>query len=558
MLEAGLDAFAQALRRENHTLKRALTDPHVFSGIGNAYSDEILHAARLSPFKQTQSLGDDEVARLFEAVRATLVGWSARLREETGDGFPEKVTAFREGMAVHGRYRQPCPVCGSPVQRVVYAANEANYCATCQTGGRLLADRSLSRLLREDWPRTLEELERRRAPKAGRGFSPYDLADAGRSCRRRHRVRLPAAPALAAQDAGVLRFGGDAEGGAPFVEADPRDPSRVVGFEVDVAALLAAGLGRTPRFVQVGFTTLDPAVERGDFDIGLSGTRGPPGRRARLAVTVPYYEFREVLTVRQSDAARLTSLAALRGRRVATLGATLASDLLDRAREEHGVVPVIYEDDVHPYTDLAVGRVDAVLLDAVLADRGVSRNPGLVNQPADMGVGHYVGTLAPENAALRDRIDGLLRAAMRDGRLEAIFRKWRMWNDDQPRLYARVLAAESGSKDPDPRSGGGPKRRRRRPRIGGWRRPSAICPRCCARRSSRCCSRASRWRWPWAPASRSRPAASTEARPSARCSPRGWSWCAARRSCCSSSSSTSGSSRSCSSRRWPRRCWGWG
>jgi formamidopyrimidine-DNA glycosylase len=158
----GLDEFAAALRRENHTLKRALTDPHVFSGIGNAYSDEILHAARLSPFKQTQTIGAEEVARLFDAVRATLSEWSQRLRDETGDGFPEKVTAFREGMAVHGRYRQPCPVCGSPVQRVVYAANEANYCATCQTGGRLLADRSLSRLLREDWPRTLEELEKRR------------------------------------------------------------------------------------------------------------------------------------------------------------------------------------------------------------------------------------------------------------------------------------------------------------------------------------------------------------------------------------------------------------
>ena len=165
VLEAGLDAFAEALRRENHTLKRALTDPHVFSGIGNAYSDEILHAARLSPFKQTQTIGDDEVARLFEAVRSTLTGWAARLREDTGEGFPEKVTAFREGMAVHGRYGKPCPVCGSPVQRVVYADNEANYCATCQTGGRLLADRSLSRLLRDDWPRTLEELERKRNPK---------------------------------------------------------------------------------------------------------------------------------------------------------------------------------------------------------------------------------------------------------------------------------------------------------------------------------------------------------------------------------------------------------
>jgi formamidopyrimidine-DNA glycosylase len=165
VLDIPLATFAEALRRENHTLKRALTDPHVFSGIGNAYSDEILHAARLSPFKQTQAIDEEEVARLFEAVQSTLTGWAARLREETGDGFPEKVTAFREGMAVHGRYGQPCPVCGSPVQRVVYADNEANYCATCQTGGRLLADRSLSRLLRDDWPRTLEELERRRTPK---------------------------------------------------------------------------------------------------------------------------------------------------------------------------------------------------------------------------------------------------------------------------------------------------------------------------------------------------------------------------------------------------------
>ena len=162
VLEASLPAFAQALTRENHTLKRALTDPHLFSGIGNAYSDEILHAARLSPFKQTSGLTDEETRRLYEATRATLTQWTTRLQEETGEAFPEKVTAFREGMAVHGKYGQPCPVCGTPVQRIVYAANEANYCVTCQTGGRLLADRSLSRLLREDWPRTLDELEQRR------------------------------------------------------------------------------------------------------------------------------------------------------------------------------------------------------------------------------------------------------------------------------------------------------------------------------------------------------------------------------------------------------------
>ncbi len=162
VLSADTAAFAAALRRENHTLKRALTDPHLFSGIGNAYSDEILFAARLSPFKPTSTLTDEEIARLFDATQATLSGWIDRLQEETGTDFPAKVTAFREGMAVHGRYGKPCPDCGSAVQRVVYASNEANYCATCQTGGRLLADRSLSRLLRDDWPKTLAELERRK------------------------------------------------------------------------------------------------------------------------------------------------------------------------------------------------------------------------------------------------------------------------------------------------------------------------------------------------------------------------------------------------------------
>ena len=163
VLDCSFDAFAAALRRENHTLKRALTDPHILSGIGNAYSDEILHAARLSPFKQTQTIDEAQLRQLYEATRSVLRDWTARLVAETGDAFPEKVTAFRQGMAVHGRYGQPCPVCHTPVQRVVYAANEANYCATCQTDGRLLADRSLSRLLREDWPKTFEDLDRRRA-----------------------------------------------------------------------------------------------------------------------------------------------------------------------------------------------------------------------------------------------------------------------------------------------------------------------------------------------------------------------------------------------------------
>jgi len=162
VLNIDLATFVEALRRDNHTLKRALTDPHLFSGIGNAYSDEILHAARLSPFKQTSGLTSEEAARLFDATRSVLSSWIDRLQSETGSDFPEKVTAFREGMAVHGRYGKPCPVCGSAVQRIAYASNEANYCVACQTGGRLLADRSLSRLLRDDWPRTLEELERRR------------------------------------------------------------------------------------------------------------------------------------------------------------------------------------------------------------------------------------------------------------------------------------------------------------------------------------------------------------------------------------------------------------
>jgi formamidopyrimidine-DNA glycosylase len=156
IFEATGEQFAARLRSENHTLKRALTDPRLFSGIGNAYSDEILHRARLSPLMLTSRLSDADAATLFGATRAVLTEWTDRLRAEVGDGFPEKVTAFREGMAVHGRFRQPCPVCGTPVQRIRYADNETNYCAKCQTGGRLLADRALSRLLKEDWPREID------------------------------------------------------------------------------------------------------------------------------------------------------------------------------------------------------------------------------------------------------------------------------------------------------------------------------------------------------------------------------------------------------------------
>ncbi|MFN0064442.1 MAG: Fpg/Nei family DNA glycosylase [Myxococcaceae bacterium] len=166
VLDATLEQFRDRLQRERHTLKRSLTDPTLFSGIGNAYSDELLHAAKLSPLRLTDSLREDEVLRLFDATRKTLVVWTEALRKETGEGFPEKVTAFREGMAVHGRYRQPCPVCGSPVQRIVYVENETNYCAVCQNQGRLLADRSLSRLLKDDWPKSPEELEELRSPRA--------------------------------------------------------------------------------------------------------------------------------------------------------------------------------------------------------------------------------------------------------------------------------------------------------------------------------------------------------------------------------------------------------
>src|SRR5262245_9331511 len=158
-LEADVAAFGSALTRENHTLKRALTDPHLLAGIGNAYSDEILHRARLSPTRLTRQLRAEEIGTLWQATRDTLHEWIERLRRETGDRFPEDVTAFRPEMAVHGRYRQPCPTCGAPVQRIVHADNETNYCARCQTGGQLLADRSLSRLLKDDWPRSIEELE---------------------------------------------------------------------------------------------------------------------------------------------------------------------------------------------------------------------------------------------------------------------------------------------------------------------------------------------------------------------------------------------------------------
>ncbi len=250
-------------------------------------------------------------------------------------------------------------------------------------------------------------------------------------------------PGLAAQETHVLRWGGDAEGGAPFVEADPNDPQKLVGFDVEIAELIARELGRTPAFVQVAFASLDQSAARGDFDIGLSGIEDTSGRRAAVAASIPYYRFQEVLTVRASDRDRFRTLADLRGRRVATLGGTIAYDLLLAAEREHGIVAVSYDDDVHPYTDALNGRVDAVLLDNVLADRAMRRNPGLYTQPESVAAGHYVVITALANSGLRDEVNRILRTAMADGRLEAIFRRWRVWTDDQQTLYAAELRRES-------------------------------------------------------------------------------------------------------------------
>jgi polar amino acid transport system substrate-binding protein len=254
----------------------------------------------------------------------------------------------------------------------------------------------------------------------------------------------PVVPGLdrcaAAEPPLVFRWAGDPEGGAPYVEANPSNPDEVVGFDVDIAALLARGLDREPRFLNVTFTSIDQSIARGDADIGLSGVEDTPARRATMAVTLPYYEFREVLAVRAGDAARFRSLADLRGRTVGTLGGTIAYEILLRAEREHGLRVASYDDDVHPYSDLVIGRVDAVLLDHVLAERRIRTIQGFLIQPQTVAIGHYVGVLAPWNAPLRDSLDEILRGAMRDGTLERIFRTWAVWNDDQPKLYARLLA----------------------------------------------------------------------------------------------------------------------
>lgn len=247
-------------------------------------------------------------------------------------------------------------------------------------------------------------------------------------------------PIAAAEPPRVLRWAGDPEGGAPFVEADPSHPDKVTGFDVEIAALFAAGIGRTPEFVNIQFTSIDQSIARGDAEIGMSGIEDTPARRAALSVTLPYYEFREVLSVREADAPRYHSLADLRGRTVGTLAGTIAYEILLRAERDHGVHVVSYEDDVHPYSDLVIGRLDAVLLDNVLAERRHHAMKGFTIQPETIATGHYVAVLSAKNAPLRDSMNQILLAAMRDGRLERIFRTWSVWNEDQPRLHQQLLA----------------------------------------------------------------------------------------------------------------------
>jgi len=246
----------------------------------------------------------------------------------------------------------------------------------------------------------------------------------------------------------VLLWGGDAEGGAPFVEADPADASKVRGFDVEVAATIARGLGRRAQFVQVQWSSIDQSVERGDFAIGMSGMEDTPARRARHAVTVPYFEFREVLAVRPQDAGRWHGLSDLKGRRVATLGATLAYDLLLAAKDSFGVIPVSYDDDVHPYSDLMAGRVDAVLLDHIIARRRSALR--FVIQPQAVATGHYVGVLALADSVRRDSVNAVLITAMRDGTLEQIYRRWDVWDPAQGELFRRVQGEVVGAQHAAP------------------------------------------------------------------------------------------------------------
>jgi polar amino acid transport system substrate-binding protein len=244
-----------------------------------------------------------------------------------------------------------------------------------------------------------------------------------------------ATTAFAAQP---LRWGGDAEGGAPFVEADPRDPSKLRGFDVEVAEEIARTLGRPPQFVQVAFTAIDQSVQRGDFDMGMSGVEDTPARRAAVAATIPYYEFREVVTVRAKDRDRFRMLADFKGRRIGTLGGTIAYELLLENAKKYGFEAISYDDDVHPYEDVLNGRLDAVLLDHIIADRAMRRTSGLYTHSEGVATGHYIIVLAKDNTALRDRVDEILRKRMRDGTLERIYRKWGMWDSREAAFFAAV------------------------------------------------------------------------------------------------------------------------
>jgi His/Glu/Gln/Arg/opine family amino acid ABC transporter permease subunit len=267
-------------------------------------------------------------------------------------------------------------------------------------------------------------------------------------------VGCTGSPDGASRPSTTLRWGGDAEGGAPFVEADPSDPSVMRGFDVEVAGAIADGLGRSAQFVQVAWASIDASVERGDFEIGLSGVEDTPARRARHSTTIPYFEFREVLAVRPEDSARFRTLSDLAGHRVGTLGSTMAYDLLQDAQDRFGVVPISYDDDVHPYEDLAAARLDGVLLDHIIAERSLRRTGGFVIQPEPAAVGHYIGVLAEADAALRDSVNQVLRARMADGTLEDIFRRWGVWDPGQAELFQRLVAGEGVHGEGGP--GGGP------------------------------------------------------------------------------------------------------
>jgi polar amino acid transport system substrate-binding protein len=245
-------------------------------------------------------------------------------------------------------------------------------------------------------------------------------------------------PAPTATHAAELRWGGDAEGGAPFVEADPSDPSKVRGFDVEIAGMMAEGIGRRAKFVQVAWASIEQSVERGDFDVGMSGLEDRPELRARHSVSIPYYEFREVIAVRPADSARYKTIADLAGKRVGTLGATEAYQILiDESAKTH-LTPISYDDDVHPYADLVAGRLDAVLLDNIIAERSLRRSGGFVIQAKPVAIGHYVAVFAKKNSALRDSANVVLVAKMRDGSLEKLFRKWNVWDDNEAAYFART------------------------------------------------------------------------------------------------------------------------